>query len=168
MRTGNPGAEFITVPNSLRAKARRDPTALATPAAVRNTIAKINGLKIRRCNLEIGILVAMIVSNVGTDRPERRLVRLHKTGKLLGSLLHLINGTEFMHAEELCDALAGIANRIVENGGKADSDALALLEQTAMALHLCFHPEKTVSSITAEIELAVSRINQTASSAAAV
>ena len=46
---------------------------------------------------------------------------------------------------------------MIDAGGQATRKGLKLLEQTAMALHLVFTPERTITAITAEIAKAVDR-----------
>ncbi|NQU71453.1 MAG: response regulator [Rhodospirillales bacterium] len=151
--------ELIMVPNALRAKARNDPSALATPETVRAAMNRINRLKVQRHALEIGVLVEMLRSAPSSDVSGRSESRLRKMAELVTTLQSILPATEFGEAAPMCEGMQVVIHDI----SKADSltkPELNRLEETSMALHLCFHPEKTVSNITREIADAVAAIGK--------
>lgn len=156
--------ELVTVPNALRAKAKNDPSALASPAAVRAAMGRINRLKVQRYDLEIGVLVEMLRSTQDAGNGDRREPRLKKLSDLVTTLQSIAPATNFTDALPMCEVLLSAVNEIRTAGSLSKSE-FQRLEQTAMALHLCFHPEKTVSIITREISDAVAAIGKPGGSA---
>ena len=59
----------------------------------------------------------------------------------------------------MCDALSAVVKDIRRTDSLPKSE-LTRLQETSMALHLCFHPEKTVTIITREITDAVAAIGK--------
>lgn len=151
--------EMIKVPNALRAKARNDPTAMATPKTVRAAMNRINRLKVQRHDLEIGVLVEMLRAMESGGDADRRELRLKKMHGLVGSLKSIVPATDFVEAAPMCEALSSVIDDIRRAGSLPKSE-LDRLEETSMALHLCFHPEKTVSMITREITDAVGAVGR--------
>ena len=146
--------ELIKVPNALRAKVRNDPTALATPRTVRAATKRINRLKVQRHDLEIGVLVELLRNAGSGDNEDRRVNRLKKLQTLAAVLHSIVPATEFVEAPPMCEALSSVITDIRNSDSLLETE-LDRLEETSMALHLCFHPEKTVSNITREITDAV-------------
>jgi len=78
---------------------------------------------------------------------------------LVANLRSIVPATEFVKAMPMCDALSAV----VKNIGQVDplqNSELSRLEETSMALHLCFHSGKTVSIITREITDAVAALGK--------
>lgn len=152
--------EAILVPNALRAKVRNDPEAAATPETIDAALRKINDLRARHYDLEIGILVEMLRSGENTLTPERRTTRLKRLSTMLSSLRRILPNTGCVHAESMSRAPARIVNELLAGRRPVKPEDLKQLEEATMALHLCFQPEKTISMITSEIVDAVSRVDQ--------
>lgn len=151
--------ESIKVPNTLRAKAKNDPGSMATPENIRAAMAIINRLKVQRHDLEIGVLIELLRSE-GTDGEDRRRkTRLKKIYRLAANLKSIVPATEFVEAMPMCDALS-IVIKDIHQADCLPISELSRLEETSMALHLCFHPEKTVSIITREITDAVAALGK--------
>jgi len=148
---------LITVPNALRAKVRNDPAAIATPETVRTTIKRIDGLKVLRHDLEIGVLVELLRTEKSSDTDFRRADRLEKLQDLVAMMKTMVPKTEFVEVKPMCLALSSIVTDIRKSDSLTKSE-LDSLEEASMALHLCFHPEKTISIITQEITDAVAAI----------
>ncbi len=149
--------ELVPVPNSLRAKVRRDPTALATPETVRAAMGRINRLKVQRFDLEIGVLIELLQADDATIGADRRAGRFARLADLLGLLKDIVPATEFAEAGQMCATLASVIAAIAGRDARASKQDMRRLAETSMALHLCFHPEKTVSAIKREIAEAIAR-----------
>jgi DNA-binding response OmpR family regulator len=150
--------ELIRVPNALRAKVLNDPSARATPKTVRAAMHRINLLKIRRHDLEIGVLVELLCKETGGDG-DRRDFRLKKLDNAVATLQTIVPTTEFVEATKMCDTLSSVITEL-RDAESSTRPELDRLEQTSMALHLCFHPDKTVSMIIRDIADAVVAVDQ--------
>lgn len=86
----------ITVPNSLRAKARSNPAVAATPKSIAAAMTIINHHKIARYDLQIGILVATIVRSFEAGLPPTgRTAHFRQVLYLITDLITRVRGTEF-------------------------------------------------------------------------
>ncbi len=135
--------DSIKVPNALRAKARNDPTALATPENVHAAMGRINRMKVQRHDLEIGVLVELLRSGEmdGGGDDDRRNVRLKKMYGLVANMKSIVPATNFVEALPMCDALTAVVKDIHQAKTLPKSE-FSRLEETSMALHLCFHPKR--------------------------
>jgi DNA-binding response OmpR family regulator len=142
------GVARIAVPNSLRAKARNDPTVAATPESIAAAITIINHQKIARYDLQIGILVAMIVRSFEAGQPRvGRTARFKRVLYLITDLITRVRGTEFGGASSICAELVRQIHDISQRA-EPTPDQLSVLMRTSMALHRCFQPHRTEAQIT--------------------
>ena len=150
--------EHIDVPNSLRAKAANDPDFAATPDNIERVMGEINAQKIRRYDLQIGVLIEMITRSMDRDlHPKTLTARFKKLAILMNDLLSRIRNTGYADAAKTCGDLVAIV-RDMETNERADPEQIKQLREIAMAMHLYFNPEKTASDISAEILDTVQRI----------
>lgn len=156
-----PPPELVTVPNSLRAKVRDDPTALATPETVRAAMGHINRLKVQRFDLEVGVLIELLRADGDIVDANRQSARFGRLLDLLESLKNVLPMTEYAGAHQMCVTLAGVIGALAGQESRPSKTDMRRLEETSMALHLCFHPEKTVSAINREIADAIARATET-------
>lgn len=150
--------ELIKVPNSLRAKARSDRKAAATPDAVNAAIAQINRQKISRYDLQIGVLIELLSRSY--DRREARGSRATQFNNLLNlldDLVKRIDETGFAQAAPACEAMIPLIYELVTATEPA-SETIGTLKHIAMTLHICFNPGKTPEEIAFEIETVVGGI----------
>lgn len=135
------GAELITVPNSLRAKARKDISASATAKSVEAATAKINLHRIRACYPAIACSIDRLRRNfsndIGCDARQPELDRLAAT---VNDLEARVAGTDYGNTARLCQALASVIHEIGAEGANVGAASFELLRQTGMALHLSFEP----------------------------
>lgn len=152
--------ELIRVPNSLRAKARADRNAAATPDAIKTTMAQINRQKISRYDLQIGILIQLLSLSYERNEPRsKRTTGFKSLLNLLDDLVGRIHETGFAQAAPVCEAMIPLIYELVK-ATEPDPEKLATLKHIAMTLHICFNPGKMPEDIAFEIETMVGRIEK--------
>lgn len=152
-------AARVEVPNALRAKARNDTAAIASPETIGEAMARINHHKISRYDHEIGVLTAMVVDSVERGEPtKRRTAKLKNLVFLADDLTKRVADTGFATAATHCLGLIKIVHDI---GGATDSPTrkqLGTLDETSMLLHLAVNPGSTARQISSRIDASVAAI----------
>lgn len=152
--------ELIKVPNSLRAKARADKKAAATPNAIRTTMAQINRQKISRYDLQIGVLIELLSRSYERDEARsNRAPRFKSLLNLLDDLVKRIDESGFAQATPVCEAMIPLIYELVKDPDPAP-ERLEPLKHISMTLHICFNPGKMPEDIGFEIESVVTKIER--------
>jgi DNA-binding response OmpR family regulator len=139
--TRQDGAELIEVPNALRAKARKDVTASATPAAVTAAKTTINMQRIECCYPAIAFAIEQLYE--GFHGSLDHFSREQSLATLLATTADLkrrVAGTDYADTAKLCAALASITSKIHAAGPGATEADYELLRHTGMALQRSFEP----------------------------
>lgn len=134
-------AELIEVPNALRAKARKDIKASATPEAVEAAVATINMQRIECSYPAIAFAIEQLYKgfhgSLDHFSREQALATLLAT---TADLKRRVAGTDYADTAKLCAALASITSKIQAAGPGATEADYELLRHTGMALQLSFKP----------------------------
>jgi len=160
---------LIDVPNSLRAKVKKEYISEAeAAAAIELTKAAITAEKMRRQAFQIGV-IASLLSDMKIDDSAFKQdsgSRLEKELQILAMLTEDLDmrvvQTDFAHASNLCSSLLDVAKTLKEShrsGQPFVKKDLALLTKLSTGLQIAFNPGADESSLTSDIAAVISSRN---------
>ena len=160
---------LIDVPNSLRAKVKKEYTSeTEAAAAIELTKAAITAEKMRRQAFQIGVISRLLGDTTSISKTSKQ-GKGSAVGIELGTLVMLTDDldrrvmqTDFSHAGDLCSSLLDVAKSLSQahsaNEGFIKKD-LALLTKLSTGLQIAFNPGSNESSITSDIAEVISGRN---------
>ncbi len=146
------GIEQIEVPNRLKAKATGDKEALDDQDFIKNSLTKINGLKLERHAVQIGFLVEMILPAYEKGDITHDLVEhIDKINHVAADTAKRLRHTEYDHVSELCKSLLSVSRDIRKNYKAPKPKDLKLLRPLAQAIGQAFAIKEDVAALAARI-----------------
>lgn len=166
VRPGKQQVPLIEVPNTLKAKTVGETDMVRLQQEIDSMIGIVNRGKLQRNAAHLGYLVDQILPAYREQRIDRQLAgylrELSVTAEDIGRRL---TGTRYTHVAKLCQALLGVAQRLVRSARSPDAKDLALLPQLTSAIGLAFEESAHTAEVAEEISDTVAHAPKRASGA---
>jgi DNA-binding response OmpR family regulator len=150
---------LIEVPNTLKAKATGATDMVRLQQEIDAVIGIVNRGKLQRNAAHLGYLANQILPAYRAKKIDKQLAgnlrELLSTAEDIGRRLV---GTRFTHVAKLCQALLGVAQRLVASVQSPDTKDLALLPQLAASIGLAFEESAHTAEVAEEISDTVAHV----------
>jgi DNA-binding response OmpR family regulator len=147
-REGQQQIPLIEVPNTLRARVKKDVSPDEMEVAIRKALGEVHGQRVDRSIDQVAWLVTRILAGYSWAEGEALepeiFVFLDKLDDMATELEFRLNGPEHQHIYHLCRPLLIVTAKLLKDQGNADPTNLKLLDLLSKAFKSAVNNEKDV------------------------